>query len=157
MPWSLRSTAGALDGFAQGRRDDSVGEERKRKRGGLPFAKFARGKAAPLSPRGEEGLWLGRDEVAATILLPAGFVGFPAERLFLAKADSVEIGGRNAEVHEILFDGIGTAIAESEVVLGGAAFVTMAFDIDLGVRIAFEEGSGLFEGLASVRPDVRLV
>jgi len=56
-----------------------------------------------------------------------------------------------------LLDGVGAAVAESEVVLGGAAFVAVAFDVDLLIRIALEEGSGFFESYTSVGTDVGLV
>src|ERR1700731_4397064 len=96
-------------------------------------------------------LWPRRDEVATAVLLPAGFVGFHAEGLFLAVADGVEIGGRDAEVDEVLLDGVGTAIAQSEVVFGGAAFVAVAFDGDVGLGIALAEGSGFLTCIAGVR------
>src|SRR5690348_7634115 len=102
-------------------------------------------------------LRLCRDEVAAAVLLPAGFVGLHAEGLFLAEADGAEIGGRDAQVDEILLDGVGAAIAQSEVVLGGAAFVAVAFDDDLCIRITLEERSGLLERYAGVRADIGLV
>src|SRR6266702_4288217 len=88
---------------------------------------------------GGKNLLPGWDEMASAVLLPAGFVGFGAEGLFLAVTDGVEVGGRNAEIDEVLFDGVGAAIAEGEVVFGGAAFIAMAFDIDLFIRIALEE------------------
>ena len=95
--------------------------------------------------------------MAAAVLLPAGLVGFHAEGLFLAIADRGEAVGRNAQADEILLDGVGAAIAESQVVFRRAAFVAMAFDGDAELRIVAEEVGGLAEGLASVSANVRLV
>ena len=105
----------------------------------------------------ETALWFCRDEMAAAVLLPAGFVGLHAEGLFLAEADGAEISGRNAEVDKVLLDGVGAAIAKSKVVFGGAAFVAVAFDGDVGEWVALEEGSGLFERYAGVRTNVGLI
>src|SRR5208282_1087661 len=95
--------------------------------------------------------------MAAAVLLPAGFVGSRAEGLFLAVADGGEAVGRNAQADQILFDGVGAAIAESEVVLGGAAFIAMAFDGRADLRIVAKEIGGLGEGLLGVCADVSLV
>ena len=54
---------------------------------------------------------VGADEMAATILLVAGFAGFVAERLFLAVADGAEAIGRNAQGDEILFYCGGATVA----------------------------------------------
>src|SRR5438477_8959000 len=59
--------------------------------------------AAVLRPYGM-GL-LGADEVAAAVLLPAGFVGLCAERLFFAEADGADAIGGDAQGDEILFNG----------------------------------------------------
>src|SRR6266404_2363626 len=98
-----------------------------------------------------------RNEMAAAVLLPAGFVGLHAEGLFLAEADGIEISGRNAEVDKVLLDGVGAAIAKGEIVFSGAAFVAVAFDGDVGEWVALEECSGLFERYAGVRTNIGLV
>src|SRR5208337_3467187 len=101
-------------------------EHRKRKRKAHPSLwERGVGEVARQVVRGR-GL-LSVDEMAAAVLLVALFVGRCAEGLFLAVADGGEAVGRNAQADEILLDGGGAAIAESEVVFGGAAFVTMAF------------------------------
>src|SRR5208337_3846052 len=100
---------------------------------------------------------LGLDEVAATVFLPAGLVGFHAEGLFLAIADRGEAVGRNAQADEILLDGVGAAIAESQVVFSGAAFVAMALDGDAELRIVAEEVGGLTEGILGVGANISLV
>ena len=69
-------------------------------------------------------------EVNAPVLLPAGFLLFGALRTFLTVADSVQPVGGNAESLEELLGGAGAAVAQPSVVLGGAAFVAMALNID---------------------------
>src|SRR5258706_14631226 len=96
-------------------------------------------------------------QVATTVLLPAGFVALRAEGLFLAVADGADWIGADAQRHHVLFDGGGTAIAEREIVFGGAALVAMAFDDDLHLRIAAEKVSALAPGSASIGADVRFV
>ena len=96
-------------------------------------------------------LLLGRGEVAATILRVAGFGGFGAEGLFFAPAGGAEMVGGNAQADEIFLDGIGTALAESEIVFGRTALVAMAFNGDAGVGIALEEVGRFLESLASIR------
>jgi hypothetical protein len=61
---------------------------------------------------------LGLDEVAAAVLGVALFARLHAEGLFLAEADGVEAVAGNAEIDEILLDGVGAAITQREVVLG---------------------------------------
>src|SRR5208283_5010205 len=95
--------------------------------------------------------------MAAAVLLVAGFVGRGAEGLFLAVADGGEAVGRNALAEEILFVGDGAAIAEREVVFGGAAFVAMAFDGDADLRIVAEELDGFAESVLGVSANIRLV
>src|SRR5260370_37844131 len=66
--------------------------------------------AAPL--RGGYALreLLGADEVAAAILLPAGFVVLVAEGLFLAEAGRADAIGRDAQQDQGLLDGTGATI-----------------------------------------------
>src|SRR6266849_9346391 len=100
---------------------------------------------------------LGADEVAAAILLPAGFVALGAEGLFFAEADGAEAIGGDAQRDEILLDGAGAAIAEREVVFGGAALVAVAFDGHAKLRIVAQELGGRGERLASVLANVGFV
>jgi len=95
--------------------------------------------------------------MAATILLPAGFVVLHAEGLLLAEADRAEAVGRNAQRNEILLDGVGAAVAEAEVVFGGTTLVAMAFDGDFYRGILLQVISGLRERRASVGTNVGLV
>jgi len=80
-----------------------------------------------LRPYGTNRL-LGADEVAAAVLLPAGFGALGAEGLFFAEAYGADAIGGDAQGDEILLDGAGAAIAKSEVVFGGAALIAVAFD-----------------------------
>ncbi len=91
--------------------------------------------------------------MAATVFGVAGFVGFHAERLFFAVADGVEAVRGNAEADKILLDGIGTAIAEGEVVFGGAALVAMTLDGDAHGGILLEEGSVFLESRFGIATD----
>src|SRR6267378_8088348 len=100
---------------------------------------------------------VGLHEMAATVLLPAGLAALVAEGLLLAEADGAEAVGRNAQRNEVLLDGGGAAIAEPEVVFGGAALVAVAFDGDFESRIVFQEIRRLRECLASVGTNVGLV
>ncbi len=99
-------------------------------------------------------LWLfGLGEVAATVLLVAGFGGFGAEGLFFAPTGGVEVIGGKAEADQIFLNGVGTALAQSEVVFGGTAFVAVSFDRDVHVGIILEEVGGFLQGFARVGPD----
>ena len=57
----------------------------------------------------------------------------------------------NAQADEVFLDGIGAALAESQVVFGRAAFVAMAFNGHAGVGITLEEVRRFLEGFASIR------
>ena len=48
-----------------------------------------------------------KGEMAPAVLLPTRFVGFGAERFFLAPACGHNLVRRNAEADEILLDGVG--------------------------------------------------
>ena len=72
----------------------------------------------------------GEDEVTAAILLPAGLVRLGAERRFLALGDDGDAIGGDTEADQVGLDGVGAAIAERQVVFGGAALVAVPFDVD---------------------------
>ena len=95
--------------------------------------------------------------VRPAILLPALFGGSGAERAFLAVADRFHPVGRNSQRNQELFCRRGAPVPQSQIVLRGTAFVAMAFDDDLQLRIGAQELSGLREGVASVSADIRLV
>src|ERR1700731_4252181 len=104
-------------------------------------------------PRGSVGL----HEMAAPVLLPAGFVALVAEGLLLAEADGAEAVGGNAQRNEVLLHGGGAAIAEGQVVFRGATLVAVAFDGCLDRRVSFQEVRGLGKRGAGIRTNVGLV
>src|SRR5260370_30064215 len=95
--------------------------------------------------------------MAAAILLPASLGVLHAEGLLLTEADGAHTVGGDAQRHEILLDGVGTAIAEAEVVFGGAALVAMTFDGDFDRRVLLQEVRSRRERRTSVRTNVGLV
>src|SRR5690349_14830791 len=95
--------------------------------------------------------------MAAAVLLPTGLVVLRAEGFLFAEADGAEAVGRNAQGNEILLDGVGAAIAEAEVVLGGTTLVAMALNSHFDGRVPFQEISGFRERCTSIGTNVRLV
>src|ERR1035438_1365250 len=100
-------------------------------------------------------------EVDAPVLLPAGFVLLGALRPFLAVADGLQPVGGNAEPLEELFGGAGAAVAQPEVVLGGAAFVAMTLDDDGRIgeiaQDTLQRGAIPGENVAGVTADIGLI
>src|ERR1700676_656732 len=95
--------------------------------------------------------------MAAAILLPAGLVALVAEGLLLAEANDGEAVGRNAQRNEVLLDGAGAAIAQTQVVFRGATLVAVAFDGCFDRRVAFQEVRGLGKSGAGIGTNVGLV
>src|SRR4051794_35535394 len=87
-----------------------------------------------------EGL-LVEGEAAATVLLPAGFGRFAAERLLLAVADDADAVTSNTGLNKRVLDGIGAVLAEGEVVFVGSTLVAIAADDDLESGVASQIGS----------------
>src|SRR6185503_2884329 len=87
--------------------------------------------ACPTRPTCLARLLRGYQKVSPPVLRPAALVLLVAERLFLPLADDDEASGRNAKVDQIVLDRRGTAVAETEVVLGAAARVAVPFHRDL--------------------------
>src|SRR5512133_2642374 len=103
-----------------------------------------RGQLPPLRVFAERLLEL---ELAAAVLAPAGFLGFGAEGLLLAIADGGEAGLVDAQGLQVGQGGGGTAVAEGQVVLVGAALIAVAFDLELGGGEGLHEvGDALEEG-----------
>src|SRR4030095_3889541 len=71
---------------------------------------------------------LGHYKVAAAVLLPAIFVAFHAEGLFLAVAHGAHTVRADAQRNQVLFYGCRAAIAERQVVLRRAALVAVALN-----------------------------
>ncbi len=95
--------------------------------------------------------------MAATILLIARLAGFHAEGLFFAVADGAEAIGRDTQGDEIIFYGSGAAVAETEVVFGGTAFVAVTFDGGLNVRVGAKNFGGGGESRARIGANVSFI
>src|SRR5262249_31540420 len=74
-------------------------------------------------------------EMSTPVLLPALLGRFCAERFLFAIAHHFNAVCVDAESHKLFLDGLHTAVSESQVVLSGAALVTMSFkhDFDIGM------------------------
>lgn len=94
-------------------------------------------------------------EVTSAVLLPAGFVGLSAKGFFLAPTSGYYLIRGNTETNQILLHGIGTAIAESEIVLSRPTLVTVTFDGDVSGRVALQEIRRLLKSFARIRTNGR--
>ena len=74
-----------------------------------------------------------------------------AERFFLSPTASCKLARGDAKTNEILLYSVGAAIAESEIVLGGAALIAMAFDGNLRRGVVLQEICGLLESFPRIR------
>ena len=88
--------------------------------------------------------------MSAAVLLPALFVVVGAERLLFAVAHGHHAVGRDAKRYEELLRGLGTAIAERQVVFGGTTLVAMAFNRDFDLRIGTQKLTRLGESVARI-------
>ena len=70
-------------------------------------------------------------ELGAAVLLPAGLVLFGAELLLLAVADDAQAGGSDAGGDQCGAGGVGTVLAERQVVLSRPALVGVSAVVDL--------------------------
>src|SRR5262249_45818440 len=93
-------------------------------------------------------------EMAASILLPAGFVGIGAEGMFLADAGGANLIGGNTERNEIGLRGGGAAVAEGEVIFLAAALVAVTLDYDAKSGIGAEKFRVMRESEAIVAENV---
>ena len=100
---------------------------------------------------------LGHDEVAAAVLLPAGFVALHAERLFFAIADGADAVGADAQRNHVLLDCRGATIAQRKVVFGGTALIAVTFDDDFDLRVIAQKIGGFAESAARVGANVRFI
>src|SRR5262245_14661004 len=109
--------------------------------------------------RPHEPALLGRDdEMPAAVLLPAVLAALRAEWRFLALADHEDAGTGHAQARQIFPHGTRPALAKREVVLGGAAFVTVPFNRDARgrpspqpVRIPLKHAATIVAQLRSVQ------
>ena len=64
----------------------------------------------------------------ATVLRPGGFAGTSCDRPLFTVGNNANASRVNALGKQIVASGSGTTLAKGEIVLAGAALVTMAFD-----------------------------
>src|SRR5579864_7530010 len=95
--------------------------------------------------------------MATAILLPTGLVGFGAERLLLAVADRLDTAGTDATLRQRALYSARAAVAQSEVVLGGPALVTVSLDHEVDVGMLFEESDIRLQRTLLVRPNIGFV
>jgi len=104
---------------------------------------------------------LGNNRHATAVLRPGGFVAAQHGRTFLAVADGLQLVARNTQLGQEILGGGGAPVAESQVVLGRAAFVAMALDGDRGIREGGEDGLQrvrvLGQRVPRIRPDIALI
>src|SRR5215469_11537864 len=81
----------------------------------------------------------GKDKVPASILLPAGFVRFGAERLFLAKANCLDAVGADAGGNQGVLHRTGAAVAERKVVFRRPALVAVTLNRECDIRVLLQE------------------
>src|SRR4051812_11822598 len=91
--------------------------------------------------------------MCAAVLLPARFVRFVAERLFLAVADGLDVPRRNSCLGQRVARRASAAVAQSKVVFRGATLVTVSLDRDLPIRMLLQERRIRGELLLRIRTD----
>lgn len=77
--------------------------------------------------------------MSTPVLLPALLGGFCAERFLFPIAHHFNPLWVDAESHKLIFDRLHTAVSESQVVLSGAALVTMSFKHDFEIGVLAKE------------------
>src|SRR3989442_11479218 len=93
-------------------------------------------------------------EGGAPVLGPARLALLGAQRSLLAVADDRDAVRLDALRHEVVHRGLRASLAERQIVLVGAALVTVPFDEDEPIRVRLEPRSVRVEHLCIVRPDV---
>src|SRR5688500_17004876 len=81
----------------------------------------------------------GDDEVRAAVLRPAALAALGAEGSLFAVADGADSRACHAQRLQVLAGGVGAAVGERQVVLVGAALVTVAFQRDHQAGLRGEE------------------
>src|SRR5277367_1523620 len=71
------------------------------------------------------------DEMPASILLPAGFVRFRAERFLLAVADRLDAARANARRDQSLLHSCCARISQRQVIFRRTALIAMSFNRDV--------------------------
>src|SRR5262245_25398241 len=145
----LRSTSAA----ASGRPAAWRGGGARSRRGGFLGMETGAGPGGPAPVVGSSGscALAADDELAAAVPLPGRLVVTLDRGLGLAVAHSVDLGGGDAAVDQVLLHGARTALAEREVVLLAAALVAVALDRDhLPARVRADRPDVLLEQHARV-------
>src|SRR5438128_5062640 len=97
------------------------------------------------------------EEVSVTVLGPAGLVVVGADRPLLAVRDDAHAALRHTLADQIVHRRLGPALAERDVVLVGAPFVTVALDEQEHAGVALEPGRVGVERPGVGGPDLVLV
>src|SRR5258707_1849176 len=74
------------------------------------------------------GISADQDEVSPSVLGPCRLIVTRVKRALLAIADGANARTIEAERHQVLLRGVGTTVAECQVVLLGSALVAMTLD-----------------------------
>src|ERR1017187_9856819 len=91
------------------------------------------------------------NEMAAAVLLPASFVAFCAEGLFLAVADGFDPAGADAARRQCSLHRTGALVAQSQVIVSRSALVAVSFNRDVYIGMLIEE---LHVGLVVVEVNI---
>src|ERR1700719_4395681 len=97
------------------------------------------------------------NEMAPSILLPAGFIGLSAEGFLLAVADRFDAADWDSGLGQRSFHGNCALVAQSEGVLRGSAFVTVTLNREIHVGVLTEELSVSLDRTLLVATNVGLV
>src|ERR1700722_1198897 len=98
-----------------------------------------------------------KNEMAAAILLPASFVAFCAEGLFLPVADGLDPAGADASPCQRGFHRTGTLVAQGQVVVGRSALVAMSLNRDVHILMLIEELRVRLQRTLLIAANIRLV
>jgi len=97
-------------------------------------------------------------EFDATVLPPSRFGVAEIGRPLFPKTDESELVGVRTECFdEVVVNGPRTPLAQGEVVLVGAAFVTVPFLLDVSLRMLFDPLEVAVQRFGELRLDVALV
>src|SRR5580765_2297747 len=75
----------------------------------------------------------------ATILLPASFIAFSAERLLLAVANRLDAAGIHSGRSQGILHRAGALVTQGQVVVGRSTLVAVTLDCDVDIRVLTEE------------------
>ena len=75
-------------------------------------------------------------QLTAAVFAPARLIGTTLHRIFFALGEGCQQIGRYAEAYQIVLDGLGSTLTESEVVFPGAALIAVPLDSNtLGLEL----------------------